>query len=64
MVDESFISSSFDLSWLLTYPIGYESGKRYPLLLVVHGGLVGFFIEEFIGTLLPHIHSPLLQDVP
>ncbi|HLW74558.1 MAG TPA: hypothetical protein VKT74_05770, partial [Gammaproteobacteria bacterium] len=23
---------------ILTYPVGYESGKRYPLVLVIHGG--------------------------
>lgn len=26
------------LEGLLTYPIGYESGRRYPLVLVVHAG--------------------------
>lgn len=28
---------------LLTYPIGYQAGRRYPLLLVVHGGPAGVF---------------------
>lgn len=27
---------------LLTYPIGYESGRRYPLILVVHAGGTAF----------------------
>lgn len=39
---------------LLTYPIGYQKGKRYPLLLVIHGGPMGFFDETFVGTPSPY----------
>src|SRR5262249_49659845 len=28
---------------LLTLPVGYEPGKKYPLLLVIHGGPAGVF---------------------
>lgn len=35
---------------LLTYPAGYEKNKQYPLLLVIHGGPMGFFDETFLGT--------------
>jgi dipeptidyl aminopeptidase/acylaminoacyl peptidase len=34
---------------LLTYPAGYESGKKYPLILNIHGGPTGVFGETFIG---------------
>ncbi len=35
---------------LLTYPVGYQPGRRYPLLLVIHGGPMGFFNESFLGS--------------
>ncbi len=34
---------------LLTYPIGYEKGKRYPVILNVHGGPNGVFSQRFTG---------------
>jgi dipeptidyl aminopeptidase/acylaminoacyl peptidase len=34
---------------LLTYPAGYEQGRRYPLILNIHGGPSGAFTEAFIG---------------
>ena len=34
---------------LLTYPVGYESGTRVPLLVVVHGGPSGVFVRRFIA---------------
>ncbi len=34
---------------LLTYPIDYEEGKQYPLLVVVHGGPISVFSETFVG---------------
>ncbi len=36
---------------LLTLPAGYEPGKRYPMILSIHGGPAGVFNETFIGTL-------------
>lgn len=38
-----------EIEGLLTYPVGYERGKRYPLLLNIHGGPAGVFAESFIG---------------
>lgn len=32
---------------LLTYPAGYEAGKRYPLVLNIHGGPAGVFTQTF-----------------
>lgn len=34
---------------LLTYPAGYQAGKKYPLMLVIHGGPMGVFTEAFIA---------------
>ncbi len=31
-------NDGFEEDGVLTYPIGYESGKKYPLVLVIHGG--------------------------
>jgi dipeptidyl aminopeptidase/acylaminoacyl peptidase len=39
-----------DVEGLLTYPASYEQGKRYPLLLNVHGGPMGVFTETFVGS--------------
>lgn len=50
-------SSSVDglkIEGLLTYPIDYEEGKQYPLVLVIHGGPMGFFDETFLGTPNPY----------
>jgi dipeptidyl aminopeptidase/acylaminoacyl peptidase len=38
-----------EIEGLLTYPANYESGKRYPLILNIHGGPTGVFSETFIG---------------
>ncbi len=35
---------------ILTYPVGYQAGRRVPLLLVVHGGPTGVFVNSFVGT--------------
>ena len=34
---------------LLTYPVGYQTGQRIPLILNVHGGPAGVFQQTFIG---------------
>ncbi len=34
---------------LITYPIGYEKGKRYPVVINVHGGPNGVFSQRFAG---------------
>jgi len=43
-------SDGLDVEGLLTYPANYESGKRAPLLLMVHGGPAGVFAQSFIGN--------------
>jgi dipeptidyl aminopeptidase/acylaminoacyl peptidase len=35
---------------LLTYPVGYENGRRYPLILNVHGGPAGVYSQGFTGS--------------
>ncbi|MFQ5527702.1 MAG: S9 family peptidase [Thermoanaerobaculia bacterium] len=34
-------AESWDIRGVLTYPLGYEAGQRYPLVLQVHGGPEG-----------------------
>jgi len=43
-----------DVEGLLTYPVGYEAGKKYAFILNIHGGPAGVFSERFIG--LPSIY--------
>ena len=43
---------SFDgrrIEGLLTYPVDYQDGRRYPLMLNVHGGPAGVFTQAFTG---------------
>src|SRR5271165_1049573 len=39
-----------EVEGLLTLPVGYQSGKKYPLILNIHGGPSGAFGETFIGA--------------
>ena len=34
----TWTSDGWEIQGLLTYPVGYEAGKRYPLLVEIHGG--------------------------
>jgi dipeptidyl aminopeptidase/acylaminoacyl peptidase len=43
-------SDGLMIEGLFTYPIGYEEGKQYPLLVIIHGGPSIFFNETFIGN--------------
>ena len=38
-----------EIEGLLTYPAGYQAGKRVPLILNIHGGPAGVFQQTFIG---------------
>jgi dipeptidyl aminopeptidase/acylaminoacyl peptidase len=38
-----------DIEGLLTYPIGYQTGAKIPLILNVHGGPAGVFTQSYIG---------------
>ncbi|MBI1358355.1 MAG: prolyl oligopeptidase family serine peptidase [Acidobacteria bacterium] len=39
-----------EVEGLLTYPVGYQEGRRYPLILNVHGGPMGVFQETYVGA--------------
>jgi dipeptidyl aminopeptidase/acylaminoacyl peptidase len=43
-----------EIEGLLTYPANYERGKRYPLVLVIHGGPAGVFVQSFLGNRSPY----------
>lgn len=47
-------SDGLKIEGLLTYPLNYQRGKKYPFLLVIHGGPMGFFDETFLGTPYPY----------
>jgi dipeptidyl aminopeptidase/acylaminoacyl peptidase len=38
-----------EIEGLLTYPAGYQSGQKVPLILNIHGGPAGVFQQSFIG---------------
>jgi len=38
-----------EIEGLLTYPAGYQAGKRVPLILNIHGGPAGVFQQTFLG---------------
>jgi len=35
---------------LLTYPVNFEQGKKYPIILQVHGGPAGVFSQTYTGA--------------
>ncbi len=39
-----------EIEGLLTYPVDYEPGKKYPGILQIHGGPAGVFTESFTGN--------------
>lgn len=39
-----------EIEGLLTYPVGYEAGKKYPGILQIHGGPGGVFSKSFTGA--------------
>ena len=38
-----------DVEGLLTYPVNYKEGQKYPLILNIHGGPAGAFSKRFTG---------------
>jgi len=38
-----------EIEGLLTYPVGFQAGRKVPLLLNVHGGPTGVFQQSYIG---------------
>ena len=49
-----FSKDGMNIQGLLTYPVDYDKSKQYPLLLIIHGGPMGFFDETFLGTPNPY----------
>ncbi|HUU26803.1 MAG TPA: S9 family peptidase [archaeon] len=47
-------SDGLEIEGLLTYPAGYQAGKKYPLLLIIHGGPTGVFTQGFIASPSPY----------
>ena len=43
-------TDGLEVEGLLTYPVGYKSGTKVPLLLVIHGGPTGVFTQSFIAA--------------
>ncbi|MFN3134340.1 MAG: hypothetical protein ACK44H_02095, partial [Candidatus Kryptonium sp.] len=40
----------FEIEGLVTYPVNYEKGRKYPLVLLVHGGPAGVFTQNFTAA--------------
>lgn len=56
--------NSFDgleIEGLLTTPVGYQSGRRYPLILQIHGGPAGVFSQTFTGSVGAYQTQTLAQ---
>ena len=47
-------ADGLEIEGLLTYPVGYEKGRRVPLLVIVHGGPTGVFTQSFVGMPNPY----------
>ncbi len=43
-------TDGLEIEGLLTYPVNYEKGRTYPLILNVHGGPAGVFSQNFTGN--------------
>jgi len=41
---------------VFAYPIGYEKGKRYPLIVQLHGGPAGAYENNFSGGYVTYVH--------
>ena len=39
-----------EIEGLLTYPVNYERGRKYPLILNIHGGPAGVYTQSFTGN--------------
>ncbi len=44
-----------EIEGLLTYPVNYKAGQKYPLILNIHGGPTGVFVQTFTaaGSIYP-----------
>ena len=56
-------SDGMEIEGLLTYPVNYQSGKRVPLLLIVHGGPAGVFTQSFlVSNRSPYPMAPFISQ--
>lgn len=39
-----------DIEGILTYPLNYQQGGRYPLIVSIHGGPAGVFARTYLGA--------------
>jgi dipeptidyl aminopeptidase/acylaminoacyl peptidase len=48
-----------EIEGLLVYPVGYQTGRRYPLLTYIHGGPEGAYTKSFNATwsAFPQVYS-------
>jgi len=44
----------YTIEGIVTYPHGYQKGKKYPLILNIHGGPAGVFTETYTGQSSPY----------
>ncbi|HLN29702.1 MAG TPA: prolyl oligopeptidase family serine peptidase [Gemmataceae bacterium] len=51
--------AGLQIEGLLTLPVNYEPGKRYPLLLIIHGGPPDAFGQEFIAAQPIYLPYPM-----
>ncbi|MBK5279642.1 MAG: S9 family peptidase [Bacteroidia bacterium] len=40
----------YDIEGLITFPTDYQKGKKYPLVLNIHGGPAGVFTQNYTGA--------------
>ncbi len=43
-------ADGWEIEGLLTYPLNYTGNKKYPLILNIHGGPAGVFVQNFIAA--------------
>jgi dipeptidyl aminopeptidase/acylaminoacyl peptidase len=55
-------SDGLSIEGLLTYPIHYQKGKTYPLILMIHGGPMSFFEDTYVGFPSIYAVSTLAQE--
>ena len=51
-----------DVEGIVYYPLNYEAGKKYPLILEVHGGPTGVYGRTYTATTSNHGNNPLLTQ--
>ena len=55
-------ADGMEIEGLLTYPVSYEPGKRYPLLTALHGGPVGALRQYYIAADMAYPMAALSAD--